>query len=130
MEIAAGKNDRVLVVVDENERIVRYRVGFSQQHRRRVAHLIETRAHHLRLATQTVRVLHARTIDVRSADRASRQQLAINARRVDLPPMTAHILNPRVERRVAAETRVNSERAGDECRGYCALRVEERGECE
>ena len=66
--------ERISPVVREDERIVGHRVRFGQQHRRRVPHLVEARAHHLRLAAQAVRILHARAILVRRADRAAGEQ--------------------------------------------------------
>ena len=63
--------ERISPVVGEHERIVRDRVRFGQRARGRVAHLVEARAHHLRLAAQAVRILHARAVHVRRADRAA-----------------------------------------------------------
>ena len=64
VKVAAGKYRDVFIFVDKDERIVRHRIRLDEQHRRRVAHLVETRAHHLRLTAQTVRVLHAWAVDV------------------------------------------------------------------
>ena len=43
----------------EDQRVVGHRVGLAQQHQRGVAQLVEAGAHHLRLAAQAVRILHA-----------------------------------------------------------------------
>ena len=95
-----------------------------------MAHLVEARPHHLRLAAQAVRVLHAVAIGMRCADGAAAQQLAIDARRVDLAAMAAHRLDARIERRVAAEARIDRQRAGDEGRGHRALGSEQSGQRE
>ena len=73
-EVVGGERDRLGVEVaarehfagiGEDQRIVGDRVRFDQQHVGRVAHLVEARAHHLRLAAQAVRVLHLVAVGVR-----------------------------------------------------------------
>ncbi len=54
VEVAAADE-----VVTDDQRVVRHGVGFAQQHQRRVAKLVQAGPHHLRLAAQAVRVLHA-----------------------------------------------------------------------
>ena len=95
-----------------------------------MAHLVEARAHHLRLAAQAVGILHARTVLVRRANRAPRKQIAIDSGDLRLPAMAAHRLDPRVERRVAAEARIDGQRAGDERSGHRTLGREQPGERE
>ena len=56
VEVAAGDHR---AVVGEHQRVVGHRVGLAQQHQRGMAQLVEAGAHHLRLAAQAVRVLHA-----------------------------------------------------------------------
>ena len=90
--------------------------------------LVETGTHHLRLATQAVRVLHAIAVDVRRADRAACQQVAIDPRGVDLSAMAAHRMNARIERRVAAEARIDRHRARDERGGHRPLCREQSGQ--
>ena len=69
VEVAAGDD---LAGIGEHQRIVGHRVGFGQQDLRRVPHLVEAGAHHLRLAAQAVGILHARAILVRFANRRCR----------------------------------------------------------
>ena len=93
-----------------------------------MAHLVDARAHHLRLAAQAVRVLHAVAVDVRRADVALREQVAVERRGFALAAMTANVLDAGIERGVAAEARVDRHRAGDERGGQRALRREHSGE--
>jgi hypothetical protein len=46
-------------VFGEHQRVVGHRIGLAQQHQRGMAQLVQAGAHHLRLAAQAVRVLHA-----------------------------------------------------------------------
>ena len=66
--------------------------------------LVEAGAHHLRLAAQAVRILHARAVLVRRADRAAIEQRPVGRGGLRLAAMAAHRMDARVERRVAAET--------------------------
>ena len=61
MKVAAGQD---LAGVREHERIVGNGIGFGEQHVGHMPPLIETSTHHLRLAAQAVRILHAAAIDV------------------------------------------------------------------
>ena len=122
--------DSISLVVGENERIVRDGVRLGQQHIGGIAHLVQARAHHLRLAAEAVRILHARAILVRFPDRAAREKVAVDRRGVDLPAMAAHLVDSSVERRVAAEAGVDGQRARDEGRGCRAFRREEPGKRE
>ena len=47
-----------VLLVAENQRVIGHGVRLDQQRARGVVNQIQTRAHHLRLATQAVRVLH------------------------------------------------------------------------
>jgi hypothetical protein len=81
-------------------------------------HLVEAGAHHLRLAAQAVRVLHAVVVfQVRAADGAAFQQRAVGRGAIDLPRLAAHGVDARVERAVAAARGIERERAGDD-RGF------------
>ncbi len=82
--------ERISPRLREHERIVGHRVRLDQQHAGRMPHLVDARAHHLRLAAQAVRVLHAVAVDVRRADVALREQVAVERRGVALAAMTAH----------------------------------------
>src|ERR1700686_1387366 len=62
-------------------------------------------------AAKRVGVLHAGAIEMRGADRASGNEIAVLARRGDLAGLAAHLMDAIVERRVAALQRVN---------GHCA----------
>ena len=60
-----------------------------------MAHLVERGAHHLRLAAQAVRVLHAViAFLVRRADGTAFQQRAVAVRHVDLPRLAAQGILP------------------------------------
>src|SRR5207249_3563841 len=70
VEVAAGKN-----FISQYQRVVRDRSRFSFEHARGMTQLVEACAHHLRLAAQAVRVLHARIVlQVRAANLAAIQQ--------------------------------------------------------
>ena len=60
----------------------------------RLAQQVEHRAHHLRLAAQAVRVLHAVVVgEVRGADRAARHQSPQGGRDLDLSAMAPQLLD-------------------------------------
>ncbi len=85
------------------------------EHARRVTHLVDAGAHHLRLAAQAVGILHARSQS--GATRGSRCQPAGRDRRAAAsiwPRWPRSGMDARIERRVAAEARVDRHRAGDE----------------
>ena len=87
MKIAARMHD---FVDGEHQRVVADRIGLALQHLRRVGKLVQAGAHHLRQATQAVRVLHARVIaPMRLADAAAGKQFADRRRNRDLPELTA-----------------------------------------
>ena len=120
-EVVGGERDRLGVEVAarqhfagvrENQRIVGDGIGFQQQHVGGVAHLVQTRAHHLRLAAQAVRVLHLVAIGVRNVDARALQQRAVSRRRVDLTLMAAQFVNARVERLDRTHRRVDRQRTG------------------
>ena len=72
MEIATGQR---FLRVGKDQRIVRDAIGLDFQRRRNIAHHVERRAHHLRLAAQTVWVLHAIIVgQMRGADTAPLHQ--------------------------------------------------------
>jgi hypothetical protein len=112
VEVAAGQR---LARVGENQRIVGDAVRFRLQGRRDMAHHVEHRTHHLRLAAQTVRVLHAVVVgEMRCADAAARHQGAQRVRDLDLAAVAAQRVNARIERRVGALRRVGRQCAGDQ----------------
>ena len=88
VEVAAGQHLVVgAVPAGEHQRIVGHGVRLDQQTSAPAcAHRVEARAHHLRLAAQAVRILHARAILVRVADAAAGEQPAVDrARRRPAP---------------------------------------------
>ena len=65
----------------------------------RMAHLVEAGAHHLRLAAQAVRVLHAVVaLEVRARGSRCRRAGAVDGGDVDLARLAAHGVDARVER--------------------------------
>ena len=104
VEIAAGQR---FAGVGEDQRIVGDAVGLGLQRRRGLAQQVEHGAHHLRLAAQAVRVLHALVADqMRRADRAAGHQRAQRGGRLDLAAMAAQRVDARIERRVGAVRRI------------------------
>ena len=77
VKVAAGEH---VALLDEQQRIVGDGIGLDAQRRGAVADQIEAGAHHLRLAAEGVRILHSRAVQMRGADRAARDQLAVFAR--------------------------------------------------
>ena len=99
------------------------------ERRRGLAQQVERRAHHLRLAAQAIRVLHALVVDaMRSADRRARHQRAQRGRGLDLAAVAAQRVDARVERRVRALGRFGRQRAGDQRRAEQRLGLEQPGE--
>ena len=124
VEVAAGQR---LAGVGEDQRVVGDGVGLAHQHGGGMAHQVEAGAHHLRLAAQAVRVLHALVADeMRGADRAAGEQRAERRGDVDLARLAAHRVDARIERRVAALGGVDDQRAGDQRRLEHALGLEQR----
>ena len=79
VEVAARED---LARFREHERIVGHRVRLDEQRRGDVADQVEAGAHHLRLAAQAVRILHAIVVDqVRAANLAAGEQHAIRSPR-------------------------------------------------
>ena len=76
--------------------------------------LVEAGAHHLWLTAQAVRILDARAILVRLADFALDEQRSVDRSRIRLAAVAAHRVDASVERRIAAEARIDGQRAGDE----------------
>ena len=109
MEVAAGQR---LAAVGEDQRIVGDPVRLRHQRRRCVPQQIQHGAHHLRLATQAIRVLNAIIIDeVGRADRAACHQRAQRSGDLDLPAVAAQGVNARIERRIGALGGVGRQRA-------------------
>jgi hypothetical protein len=127
VEISASEH---LARFRKHQRIVRYGIGLGEQHIRGAAHLVEAGAHDLWLAAQGVRVLDARTVAVRVADRAAGEELTQYARCIRLPAMSAERLDALVEGRVAAETGIHGERTGDQRGSEHALACEQAGKRE
>ena len=123
VEVAAGEH---FAGVGEDEWIVGHRVGLDGERRRGVAHEVEAGAHHLRLAAQAVGILHAVVVDqVRAADLAAGEQMAVLSGHVDLSGLAAQRLYPRVERCIAALGGVHRQGAGHQCRGEDVFRLEQ-----
>ena len=61
VEVAAGDH---VVLAGKYQRVIGDRVGFNQQHFRRLAKLGQAGSHHLRLTAQRIRVLHLGAIMV------------------------------------------------------------------
>src|SRR5439155_24541949 len=101
------------------------------EHPRGVADLLEARAHHLRLATQAVGILHARIVlEVRAADLTSIEQREVMLGRIALTGMPAQLVDAGIERGVTAGRGVHGERAGGNCSGEDVLGSEEASERE
>ena len=83
------------------------------ERRAAVANQVQARAHHLRLAAEGIGILHARAIEMRGANGAARDQVAILARDRNLARLSANLLNARIEGRVAALQRIDRHGAGD-----------------
>ncbi len=103
VEVTSGNH---VVLAGEHQRVIGYRVGFNQQHFRRLAKLGQAGTHHLRLAAQRVRILHLGAVMVRLGNRAVvGQQMAIVRRGVNLPALTARFVNARIKRTTRTERR-------------------------
>jgi hypothetical protein len=114
-------------ILGKDQRVVGHRIGLAQQHQRGVAQLVQAGAHHLRLAAQAVRVLHAVVpIDVAQADGAALQQRAVVHRHVDLARLAAQRVDARVEGAVAAARGVDRQRADHQRRLQHRLEREQR----
>src|SRR5205085_11371884 len=89
------------------------------------------RAHHLRLAAQAVRILHARIVlQMRAADLTILEKREIVLGDVPLPGMAAQFVDPIIERRVAPRGRVDRQCAGRNCAGEYILAGKETCERE
>ena len=88
-------------------------------------HQVEAGAHDLRLAAERIGILHARAIDVRGADGAARDQVAVLARHRDLAGLAAACVDALVERRIAALERIDRHGAGDHGRCQHVLGAEQ-----
>ena len=122
MKVATRQDFQVAI---EHQRVVGDRVAFDQQFARSVPQHIETRAHHLRLAAERVRVLNPLTIHVRGANLTALEQLLDDGRRVDLTLVSAQFLNARIEWCVASENGIDRHCAGQQPHGKITLRVEQ-----
>ncbi len=126
VEVAAGQR---LAGVAEHQRIVGHAVGLDRQRGRGLAHHVQRRAHHLRLAAQAVRILHAHiVVAVRIADRRAVHQFAQRSGGGDLPVLAAQGVDARIERGVRALGRFGGQRAGDQRGMEHALDLEQPGQ--
>ena len=126
VEVAARQR---LVRFREDQRIVGDAVGLGRERLRRLAQYIERGAHDLRLAAQTVGILHALVADqMRGADGGPLHQAAQRIGRIDLTLMTAQQMNARIEWRVGAARRVGRQRAGHQRGVVEVFRFEESGQ--
>ena len=104
VEVTAGNH---VVLAGKYQRVVGYRVGFHQQHLRRLAKLGQAGPHHLRLTAQRVRILHLGTVMMRLGNGAVvGQQMAIERRGVNLPALAARFMNARVKRPARSKRRL------------------------
>ena len=106
------------LVLGEDHGVVGNGVGLGQQDFGGMANLREARAHHLRLAAERIRILHALAADVRLADFALfAQQMAVSLGGGDLARLTANRLQAGVEGHAAGQGGLDRERAGHRGRG-------------
>jgi len=130
VEIAAGQHGPASALI-EQQRIVRHRVRFDREDAGGVAQLIEAGPHHLWLAAQRIRVLHAAVVgEMRTANLAAREQVAIACGRFDLPALAADFVNPRIERCVTAARSVHGQGPRHHGGGEHTLGHEESVQCE
>jgi hypothetical protein len=110
----------------EHQRVVGHRIGLAQQHQRGVAQLVQAGAHHLRLAAQAVRVLHAVVaFEMALADALPASSCAVVLGHVDLPGLPAQRVDARVEGAVAAARGIDRQRADHQRRLQHRLEGEE-----
>ena len=115
VEVTAGDH---LVFLGEHQRVIGHRVGFHQQHFCGLAQLRQTRAHHLRLTAQRVRILYLVTVMVRISNLTGlRQQMAIHCGSVNLPALATYVMNTRVKRTTRAQHRLRGQRTAHHGRG-------------
>ena len=108
VEIAAGDH---FIGLGKHQRIIGDGIGLDLQGAAGKTQQIQHCSHHLRLATQRIGILHAVATDMRLPDRASRKQPAQSARNNALPFMPAQLVQPIIERRIAALERIGRKRA-------------------
>ena len=124
MEVAAGEH---FARIGEHERVVGDRVRLGLEKRGGVAQVVEAGSHHLRLAPDRIGVLDPVAIEVRGADLAAAHQVPKHARDHDLSTVATDLLDPRIERDVAALDGVGGHRARDERAGQHVLGAKKGG---
>src|SRR3546814_19083271 len=95
-----------------------------------IAHQVERRAHHLRLAAKAVGVLYLLAVGVRLADFAVPEQLAQHLGDGDLARLPAQVVDARVERRIGALQRPGRKSDGYETGGETSFTGEKGVGCE
>ena len=113
----------------EYQRIVGDAVGFDFQRGRCLAQDVQCRAHHLWLAAQAVRVLHAHVVvAVRFADARVQHQAAQGGSGCDLTALPTQGMDARIERRIRALRGFHRQRTGDQCGLEYSLDLEQTGQ--
>jgi hypothetical protein len=123
VEVAAADHG---AVVGKDQRVVGHGIGLAQQHQRGVAQLVQAGAHHLRLAAQAVRVLHAVVaVGVAGGWRCPASRRGSTRPRRSGPAGRARV-DARVEGAVAAARGVHRQRADHQRRFQHRLEAEQR----
>ena len=117
VKIAAGEHFVVASSVrGKNKRIVGYAVRLDPQGLGRLPQHVEHRPHHLRLTSQTVRVLHPSIVcQVRGADRRAGHEPPYRGGRLDLAAVAAELVDAGVEWRVRTLGRLGRQSTRNEC---------------
>ena len=129
--LVSGKSDRLGVKIstrDDLSGLNQYQwivcdgVGFDRQRAGGLHQQVKHGAGHLRLATQTIGILHALVaLEVRVANVATRQQRCQGRASCDLPGMPTQLLNLRAKRRRRSHGRIDRQGARHQCRAGQAM---------
>ena len=125
MEITAGD---CFAGIGEDQRIIGDGIGLDLQRAAGLTQQIEHGAHHLRLATQAVRVLDLLAHGMAGEDFTARRQPAQSGGDIDLALMAAQFVDPRIKRRNRALGRVQAHRTGNQRALEAGLDAEQGGE--
>ena len=113
VEVAARQD---LAGVGEDEGVVGDAVGLALEHGTRLEEQVETGAHHLRLAAETIGVLDPLAREMGGADGAALEQAGETRRGLGLARLAAHGVQARIERNVRAQGGIDAHGAGDQGR--------------
>ncbi len=98
--------------IGEDQWVIRDRVGLCPQHLCHMLHHVAYGPHHLRLAPETVRILHTRVVlTMRLTDRATGQQAKVVLGHDNLARLATHGMDARIEGRVRAAGGIDAHRA-------------------